>query len=129
MKNENDTGICKHSARAEDLTRIISKIETHEELKIVNKLYRKRWYEIDKEKAMSFKKGDMIKWYKNKRANWGVIVEAVKKGSRYVKAISTKGSDWKLGGSTIEKVTDHKRILKMIEKLRAHGIEFKEELK
>ena len=113
----------------EELKRIISNIETHEELKIVNQLYRKRWYEIDQEDARAFKKGDLIKWYKSKRVNWGIVVEAAKKGSRYVRAVSTTGSDWKLGGSIIEKVTDPKRILKMIEQLRAHGIEFTEDLK
>ena len=111
--------------RLEDLQKIISNIETHEDLKIVNQLYRKRWYEIDQEKAMSFKKGDLIKWYKKDRVNWGIIVEAARKGSRYIKVVSTKGSDWKLSGSVIQKVTDPKRIQKMIEQLIVHGIEFK----
>ena len=110
----------------EELTRIISNIETHEELKIVNQLYKKRWYEIAKELVRAFKKGDLIKWYKSKSVNWGIVVKEAKKGGRYVEAISTKGSDWKLGGAIIQKVTDPKRIRKMMEQLRSHGIEFTE---
>lgn len=110
----------------DELKRIFSEIETHEELKIANRLYRKRWYEIDQEKAAPFKKGDLVKWYQKKRVYWGVIVEDAKKGRRFVKAISTKGTEWKLGGSVIQRVTDPKRVQKMIEQLIAQGIEFKE---
>ena len=110
----------------EELKRIISNIETHEELKIVNQLYKKRWYEIDKKEAQVFKKGTLIKWYKKGNVHWGIVVKEAKKGGRYVEAISTKGSDWKLGGSIIQKVTDPKRIRKIMEQLRSHGIEFTE---
>ena len=103
-----------------ELKRIISHIETHEELKIVNQLYKKRWYEIDQTQAQVFKKGTLIKWYKKGKVNWGIVVKEAKKNGRYVEAISTKGSDWKLGGSIIQKVTDPKRIKNMLDQLKDH---------
>ena len=103
-----------------ELKRIISHIETHEELKIVNQLYKKRWYEIDQKKAQVFKKGTLIKWYKKGNVHWGIVVKEAKKDGRYIEAISTKGSDWKLVGSTIQKVTDSKRIEKMLDQLKDH---------
>lgn len=111
----------------DELKRIISNIETHEELDIVSKLYKKRWYEIDHDKASVFKKGTLIKWYHKKKVNWGIVVKESKKKGRYVEAISTKGSDWKLGGSIIQKVTDPKRIQKMVEQLKTY-IDFEIEM-
>lgn len=104
------------------IEQIMKQIETHDDLKIINELYRKRWYEIDKNLARNFKKGDFIKWYKKKQVYWGMVVEEVKLRNRSVTAISTNGSEWTIGGSVVQKVEDPKRIQKIIAQLREHGM-------
>ena len=112
----------------ERLTEILRQLKTHEELQIVSKLYKKRWYEIDGALARQFKVGEIIKWYKGKkyrRVHWGIVTEAAKPNSRYIKAVSTLGTEWTLGGSVVEKVTDSERVKKILSQLKERGFKFK----
>lgn len=109
----------------EQLKSIISQIKTHEELEIVSKLYKKRWYEIDKELVRRLKIGDIIKWYKGKKVHWGIVTKLPRsKQSRYLKVVSIQGREWNLGGSVITKVQDPKRIRKILSQLKEQGFKF-----
>jgi len=105
------------------MLQLLKQCKTHAELNVFSRLYRKRWYEIDKELLGQFKVGDIVKWYKGKKTKkvyWGVITEINPK-ARLAKAVSTTGSEWKLGGSVIIKVTEPERMKTIIEQLKQQG--------